>query len=217
MEKILCKLTDENNRTYSNTQWGENVTHTSSGNGKLCSNGWLRYYDSPLLAVLLNPIHANFSNPILWEVTTTGKIKSDCGLKFGTTSLTTVKRIKLPIITSEQKTIFGILCAMSVYKDKKFCKWGEHWIDGTDRSESVAELAAESAESAAWSAESAARSAAWSAESAVWLAARSVAWLAAWSAAESAARSAESAARSAAESAELIDLHSLALKAISYK
>ena len=171
MEKILCKLTNSRDLTYNDTKWGEGVTHTASGKGYLCSNGWIHYYDSPLLAVLLNPIHGNFSTPHLWEVKVSGKIKKDRGLKFGTTSLTTVKRIKLPKITIEQKIIFGILCSMAVYKDKKFCQWGKRWIDGTDRSRAAAWAAAEA------TAKAAAKAAAWAD----------------------------------------IDLHSLALKAISYK
>ena len=37
---------------------------------------------------------------------------------------------------------------MAVYKDKEFCEWGKHWIDGTDRSEAAARAA-----EAAWAAE----------------------------------------------------------------
>ena len=57
MEKLLCKLTNENDQTYNKTQWGENITHKADGQGELCGTGWIHYYDSPLLAVLLNPIH----------------------------------------------------------------------------------------------------------------------------------------------------------------
>ena len=55
----LYKLTDQNHQTRNNTKWGAGVTHTASGQGDLCTAGWLHAYTSPLLAVLLNPIHAN--------------------------------------------------------------------------------------------------------------------------------------------------------------
>ena len=177
MKKQLCKLTDNKDQTFDNTQWGENVTHTTNGKGELCSEGWLHYYDSPLLAVLLNPIHANFTKPHLWKIKVGGTVKEDCGLKFGTTKVTTISRMKLPKVTTEQRIIFGILCAMKVYKDNKFLEWGNHWIDGSDRSTRAAWAAARAAE--------AARAAAWAVEA-------------------------------AAEAAD-IDLHALALKAISYK
>lgn len=147
--KTLCKLTDENDQTYGDTVWGENVTHTASGYGGLCAEGWIHYYDDPLLAVLLNPIHANFKSPHLWGVEVNGRTKKDHGLKFGTTSLTTIKRIPLPKITLEQKVIFGILCAMEVYHEEEFQRWGEHWIDGSDRSAEAAKAVAEAARAAA--------------------------------------------------------------------
>ena len=57
---IGYKLTNENHETYNGTKWGPGVTHETDGHGELCGSGWLHYYDDPLLAVLLNPIHANF-------------------------------------------------------------------------------------------------------------------------------------------------------------
>ncbi len=249
MERILCKLTDSKDKTRNNTQWGENITHTTNGKGGLCTNGWIHYYDSPLLAVLLNPIHGNFKNPHLWKVKVGEKTKKDNGLKFGSVSVTTIYRIELPKISTEQRIIFGILCSMAVYKNKKFTQWGKHWIDGTDRSWAAAWAAAEAAEAAArasarasaraaakaaWAARASARAAA---EAAAEASARASAWAAraAWAAAEAAARAsareaaraawaaewaaaeaAAEAARAAAEAAG-IDLHKLALKAVSYK
>jgi hypothetical protein len=118
MKKQPCKLTDKNDKTKNNTQWGEGVTHTTSGEGDLCTFGWIHYYDSPLLAVLLNPIHGDFQKPHLWKVKVDGRIKEDHGLKFGATSLTTLKRIELPEITTEQRVIFGILCAVEVSRSR---------------------------------------------------------------------------------------------------
>ena len=203
MKKQLCKLTDNKNQTYGNTQWGKNVTCTSNGKNELCSDGWIHYYDSPLLAVLLNPIHADFTKPHLWEIKVGGTVKKDCGLKFGTTKVTTISRMKLPKVTTEQRIIFGILCAMKVYKDNKFLEWGNHWIDGSDRSAR-----------AAWAAEAAA-GAARAAAGAAWAAGAARAAAGAARAAAGAEWAAEAAA-GAARAAD-IDLHALALKAISYK
>ena len=203
MKKMLCKLTNENNQTKNNTQWGENITHTTSGNGGLCSNGWIHYYDSPLLAVLLNPIHGNFKSPHLWKIKVEGKIKNDKGLKYGATSVTTIKKIPLPEITLEQKIIFGILCSMEIYKNDKFHEWGKHWIDGTDRSKKSA-AAAYAAYAAAYAAADAA-------------AAAYAAYAAADAAADAAYAAAYAADAAAYAAAYVIDLHAIALKAISYK
>ena len=148
-----CKLTDKNDQTYNDTQWGEGVTHTASGKGELCTAGWIHYYDSPLLAVLLNPIQGNFKHPHLWSAQVNKEIKSGDNLKFGTTSLTTIKRIPLPKLTTTQRIIFGIYCAMEVYHNEEFQCWGKHWIGGSDRSIAAAREAREAAREAAEAAE----------------------------------------------------------------
>jgi hypothetical protein len=217
----LCKLTNENNKTYNNTQWGEGVTHTASEKGELCGSGWIHYYDSPLLAVLLNPIHADFINPHLWSIKVDGEIKKGHDSKFGTTSLTTIERIPLPEINPTQKIIFGILCAMEVYNDKDFQDWGERWIDGSDRSVKAAETAKTRAElegraveaKVKWAARAAANSA-FAAE----LAARVVARTAKATesnVARNIARDVAWVAELAAKTAE-IDFHTIAEKAMTY-
>ena len=154
--------------------WGPGVTHSGTGKGDLCGPGYIHAYLSPLLAVLLSPIHANIRNPVLWECETE-IVKSDNGLKVGGISLTTIGTVSLPSVTKDQRIAFAIYCAKSVCKDQTFNRWADDWLSGKDRSASAAWAAARSAaesaaESTAWAAErsaerSAARSAAWAAES----------------------------------------------------
>lgn len=149
----LYKLTDEKGQTYNNTQWGPGVTHTASGVGELCGSGWLHAYTSPLLAVLLNSIHAAFDNPRLWEAD--GEVgATDNGLKVGCTRLTTVREIPLPEITTEQRVRFGILCAKAVCTDAPWTRWAEKWLSGVDRGREPAWAAARAAAGAAWAAAS---------------------------------------------------------------
>ena len=199
------KLTDRNNKTMNHTQWGPGVTHRTNGEGELCGPGWLHCYEHPLLAVLLNPIHSNFQTPKLWEAAGEGDILKEGQLKLGVTALTTLREIPLPVVTTEQRVRFAILCAKRVCSDPAWSKWADRWLSGEDRSKESAESAR--SESAAWSA---ARSAAWSAarsaesaESAAWSAAEWSAW--------SAARSAESA--ESAASNQTLDLISIAEEA----
>jgi hypothetical protein len=108
---ILYKLTDADGYTRrgetNECLWGPGVTHSGTGKGELCGPGYIHAYQSPLLAILLNPIHAVISNPRLWECD--GEIvKNDRGLKCGSISLTTIKEIDIPAISTEQKIKFAI-------------------------------------------------------------------------------------------------------------
>ena len=160
---IVYKLTDQNLQTYGSYQWEPGVARETDGNGGLCGPGWLHYYHDPLLAVLLNPIHADIANPILWEAEAEGLHRDDRGLKGGCTRLTLIRQVDLPQITTEQRVRFGILCAKAVCNDRAWSAWADRWLDGSDRSQESAwaatEAAARAAE-AAWAAETAAEAAA---------------------------------------------------------
>jgi hypothetical protein len=209
------KLTDEHGETFNHTKWAPGVVRHTSGQGGLCGEGWLHCYGSDtesraeLLAVLLNPLHCNFRAPRGWRVECRGEIKSDNGLKVGTTEMECLEEIVLPNVTTTQRIAFAILCASKVYKDAGFQTWAQAWLSGRDRSGEAARSAAVQAESAAvraasWAAWAAAmataavESAAWAVESAAW-----------------AARAAESAARTA-EGSSVLDLGSIAEEAMAY-
>ena len=201
MKQKLYKLTDENGMTRDETQWGPGATHSGTGAGGLCGPGYIHAYEHPLLAVLLNPIHANFRNPRLWEAT--GEIAlRDGHLKCGCVSLTTLREIPVPKITAEQCVRFAILCAKQVFRDTAYTAWADKWLSGEDRS---AWAAAEAARAAAEAARAEAAEAAWAAAEA---------WAAEAWAAEAAAR-AWAAAR-AARAAD-IDLIAIAEEAICVK
>ena len=196
----LYKLTDANDQTYGGCQWGENVEHTASGEGDLCDAGWLHAYTDPLLAVLLNPIHANVTRPHLWEAE--GEVgKEHHGLKVGCTKLRTLRRVSLPQVTPEQRVRFGILCTKQIYDEPNWNAWADKWLSGKDRSKE-----------AAWTARAAAAAAeaAWTAAAA---AARAAAW-AAWASAAAVPRAAARAAVRATARATNLDLAGLARQAV---
>jgi hypothetical protein len=177
---MLYKLTDEKGQTHGGTQWGEEVTHKARERGKaLCTESVIHCYRHPLLAVLFNPIHADFRTPLLWEAT--GRVVADDGLKVGCKKVTTIRQIPLPVITTEQRVKFAILVSLEVYHDKDYAKWARNWLDNTDRTEVAAWATAEAkAEATA----GAARAAAWAARAAAWAAwaTAGAAWAAAWAA-----------------------------------
>jgi hypothetical protein len=124
----LYKLTNQNHETYNNTKWGEGVEHTAPGGSGLCNENWLHAYTDPLLAVLLNPIHADIKEPILWEAE--GDVGTDDGLKVGCTRLKTIRQVPLPEITTEQRVKFAIACAREVNNNADWLEWADKWESG---------------------------------------------------------------------------------------
>jgi hypothetical protein len=237
----LYKLTDRDGQTRNGTHWGPGVSHSGTGEGGLCGPGWIHAYEHPLVAVLLNPTHADFKNPRLWE--SEGEVAlRDGQLKCGCKTLTTVREIPLPKITTEMRVRFGILCAKEVCADLSWNAWADRWLSGGVRSEAAAGTAAAAAWAAfrsaaygsawaAWAAEAAAAAEAWAAqaaEAAAYRSARAAAWAAqaaeaaasaAWAEAARtaawAAYAAEDAASAWAEVGHGIDIFEIAEKACS--
>lgn len=139
----VWKLTTADNKTrkggYNETTWGENVTHEVGGLGtKLCTSDVIHAYRHPVLAVLLNPAHAAFHNPKLWKCKTP-KIVAEKADKCGVKRLTTLECVPLPQVTTEQLVSFAIHVALLCHhNDSGFVKWANAWLDGSDRSATVA-------------------------------------------------------------------------------
>jgi hypothetical protein len=210
------KLTDQHMRTHNGFQWelGKEVI-TDGENEELCNKHWLHYYHHPLLAVLLNPAHAQINYPRLFEAKALGKHLDDKGLKGGCTKMTLVKEIELPEITLNQKIAFGILCSLEIYKKSKYVKWANNWLSGVDRTAYTARAAYADAR-AAYAADAADD---YAAAYAVYAADDYAAARAAYAAYAAAARAAYAAARAAyaAYADADIDLIKLAKKALKYK
>lgn len=189
--KIFYKLTDADGYTRrgqgGQTLWGEGVIHTVKGKKQeLCSDGLIHFYESPEIAIFMDPFHGNYGNDaLLWECAVSGRVWRDGCLKAGAIKCTTVSRIEKPTITIEQRIEIAIKIALKVYHEQPFADWAHNWLSGQDRSASAA------------------RAAAWAA---AWAAAEAAAWAAAWAAAEAAARAAAAAAAAAVWAAD-INLH----------
>jgi len=87
------KLTDEKDQTHGGCQWGPGVEHTAPG-GELCTADVIHDYADPVLAVLMNPAHADFREPHLWEGE--GELCIEDGTKRGHTWYRTIQRLPLP-------------------------------------------------------------------------------------------------------------------------
>lgn len=121
-------------QAYKKFQWQPGVWVKAPGTGELCSDGWLHYYSHPLLAVLFNPIHADINNPKLWTIETSGKLKSDNGVKFGASKLRLVQEIEMPKINMTQRVAFGILCSFKTNCSTDYGIWAKYWLNGVMRS-----------------------------------------------------------------------------------
>jgi len=137
----LYKLTTRDHKTRPGEDneciWGENVMHSGTGKGDLCGPGYIHAYEHPILAMLMNPIHAMYWNPILWEAE--GEIAlRDGDNKCGCVSLTTLRTIPWPEIFDEKRTEFAIRCALAVYCEPEFVSWANKWLSVENRTENAA-------------------------------------------------------------------------------
>ena len=144
VKTMLIKLTDQEGYTrrdeIGQTKWSPGFTLNTSGEGELCGPGYVHAYTDVLLALFLNPIHANIKNPLGWDAE--GVVaKTDCGLKVGCTSLTVLRAIVLPEITLQQHIAFGILATKHVYTECKWSAWATDWLNGVDRTSYTAHVA----------------------------------------------------------------------------
>jgi len=151
----LYKLTDKNMVTrkgYENeTKWEIGRPVTATGVGGLCTNGVIHCYRHPGLAILLNPVHAGFYSPRLFEAESDG-VADEHADKCGVKTLTLTKEIPLPEFSTEQRVTFAIRVALLVYKNERFREWAQRWLSGEDRSDAAARAAAAYAPAAVYAA-----------------------------------------------------------------
>jgi hypothetical protein len=144
MKTTTCyKLTNQDLTTYGGFPWKVGKwSKKLSGEGDLCSGNWYHAYHHSLLAVFLNPIHANLSEPLLWRAEGKGAFKDDKGLKCGFSSMRLVERMEIPVVTTEQRVCFALLCAKEVYKEASFVEFADKYLKGEDRTVKAAGAAA---------------------------------------------------------------------------
>lgn len=92
----LYKLTESNNQSKNGMTWGQGRTNQLpiKDNAQLCSSDLIHTYKSFEYALVLNYIHNNIQNPILWEAE--GEAVKEDWDKVGCFSLTTIRQIPIP-------------------------------------------------------------------------------------------------------------------------
>ena len=140
----LYKLTDEQGRTRAREDneltWTVGVEHRTACKGtRLCTADVIHAYEHPLIAVLMNPVHADFNPNTMRLFVAEGEIVAREGqLKCGVHALKIVEEIPVPTLTTEQRIKFAILCAKTVCKDAAWNAWADKWLNGDDRSAAAA-------------------------------------------------------------------------------
>src|SRR5574337_663569 len=123
---LRYKLVSQTYTTQNDTLWrdahGKWLTVSAFGVGSaLCTDGVIHFYDHPVLAVLLNPLHADIKNPRLLKIKTSRPVTHD-GLKGGCKSARAIAELTVPSITITQRVEFAIRVALSVYNETSFSK-----------------------------------------------------------------------------------------------
>ena len=152
---MLVKLTDRDGQTWGGMQWGPGVTHevmgTEAGTGVLCSPYWLHLYEGLGVALLHNPLGANFSTPRAWRAV--ARVERREGLKAGVQRLTTVEEVTYVTPTVEQLVTVALLLAFDCYDPASdtgaWGAWAVNWLSGEDRTAAAARAAAARAARAA--------------------------------------------------------------------
>lgn len=149
----IYKLLNRDRTSYGGYPWIIGAWSITSGEGDLCGPGWLHAYTHPMLAVLLNPIHANIADPVLYLAEGGGQVRDDHGLKVGYTRMRIMMALPLPALTTEHRVRFALACAALTYEGPRWLAWAHDWLVGRDRS---AASASSASVSAAWDTVSAA-------------------------------------------------------------
>lgn len=129
-------LTDQENKTWRDVLWGENVTHTETN-----TNYYFEVYKSPILAAYLAPRSlSQFDKmaPKIWLATGEGDT-IDWGMTQQFEKLTTVKDIGFRFPSTENRRICAILAAMNLVAHPAFLEWANNYISGKDISLETAE------------------------------------------------------------------------------
>lgn len=161
------------------TEWKINVAvsvNSEFANRKpvMCDPSVIHAYRHPGIAVLLNHVHANLTNPRLFEAE--GEVIVEAANKCGVRTLMLTKEIPLPTFSTNQKLEFAIRVALLICTDAVFiewAKWAKSWLSGEDRSARTAEEAMRVVVRKKWSA---AGAAALAADAAALAAAADAAW-----------------------------------------
>jgi hypothetical protein len=139
-------VTDQNNTTWRNIQWDENVSHQEEN-----PNFYFPVYDDIYVASYMYPSYDSIENPCFWEAVGENPIQSQSGFLKKYAKLTTIKKLDVVLPTTEQRISFAILCAMNLVLNPIFRNWAIQYLQGKDQTKETAHLVSEELSNLDWS------------------------------------------------------------------
>ena len=112
----LYKLTDEQGRTRAGEDneltWAVGVEHKTAGTGtQLCTADVIHAYEHPLIAVLMNPVHAMLNPATMRLFVAEGEVVARDAFNCGVHSLKITEEISIPTLPLEFMVLLAIWAA----------------------------------------------------------------------------------------------------------
>lgn len=126
-------MTNQNNQTWRNIQWGENITNQEDN-----PNFHFKCYDDLSIATYMYPAYEGYENPHIWEAIGEGESRSQTGFCNKYAKLTTLKEIQYQNPTIEQRITLAILCSLNLVLNPLFRKWGIDYLRKIDQTPETA-------------------------------------------------------------------------------
>ena len=139
----LYKLTDYLGRTRAGEDneltWAVGVEHKTAGTGRrLCTADVIHAYEHPLIAVLMNPVHAMFNPATMRLFVAEGEVVARDAFNCGVHSLKITEEISIPTLPLEFMVLLAIWAARHTCLDDSWNQWAENWLNNQNRSEKAA-------------------------------------------------------------------------------
>ena len=121
-------ITDQDNKSWRDIVWGENVSHTENN-----PNYHFSVFNSPQTATYMYPYYERTLHfPKVWEVKAENLARSE-GFRSKFSKLTSLKEFKIALPTNEQRIVFGILSCMNLITNPIFKDWALKYLKGEDQ------------------------------------------------------------------------------------
>lgn len=141
---MLYLVTNQENKTWRDILWGENVTHEENN-----ANYHFAAYDSPTVASYMYPTYDGITTePKIWEALAPDHLeladpvgKRDFRRKYP--KLTTVQEVPFKNPSLEQRINFAILCSMNLVLHPTYRNWALNYLKGEDQTKETAHATSE--------------------------------------------------------------------------
>jgi hypothetical protein len=120
-------LTNCDNRDARGRYWMDGVVHEAGGGGGLEGDGWIRGYDSPMLAALLQPMDNPAELPQMWVGQADGQIL-DYRLRRYARKVICLEAMELPALSLNERVSMAILASRTVYTEHFFVSMTNDWL-----------------------------------------------------------------------------------------